>query len=68
MGSSTYEIEAPKQCRFCGEKIPRKRTAYDNEYVSFTAALDHFIEHPGCATQLVGEKSVDAATMRGEHA
>lgn len=68
MGSCTYEIETPKQCRFCGEKIPRKRTAYDNEYVDFTAALAHFTESPECAEQLVGKTPVDVSTTTGEHA
>lgn len=66
MSSSTYEIEAPKQCRFCGEQLPTKRTAYQNEYVDFTAALDHFTENPACAAQLAGREPVDIPAVEGD--
>lgn len=59
MTGSTYEIDAPKKCQFCGEKMPTKRTAYGNEHIDFTAALKHFTENPGCATQLAGRALTD---------
>lgn len=67
MTGSTYEIEAPKQCQFCGEQMPTKHTAYDNHNVDFKAALTHFAENPQCAAQMAGRTPISVhATAEGE--